>query len=282
MIVLSLFLLAAPTATPDVTNDDARSVLRAAIDRGAPLYNQGSPKACAAVYEIAALSLVQLGGGALSEDDRGLLEATLASLPRGDSDRAWALRRSFDAVLGAGPRPALPGPAKRVSGPDAPVAADGPAVPLKGPWREVDDRVMGGISRGAASVDRSGRLVWTGRMTTESNGGFVTARTAFDGIDLSQAGGLVFRVRGDGRIYKATLNTNGSHMLGIGLARLATVRGEWVDIRVPFGAFSGPMFRGTRAFDPSNVFSLQFQLSGADQVGDYRLEVASVTAYQAR
>lgn len=277
MLPSLLLLLAAPAIAGDHTTDDAKAMLAAAIERGAPLYNQGSPQGCAAVYEVAAVALVRFGSEELSEADRRLLADTLAILPADADARAWTLRRSFDAVLGAGPRPELPGVPTRVSGPDAPTVA-GVSLPVDGVWNEVDDRVMGGISRGSARVE-AGRMIWSGRMTTASNGGFVTTRTAFDALDLSEAAGLVFRVRGDGRTYRATLNTDERHSRGIGMAQLRTVAGEWVDIRVPFSAFNGRMYGGTRAFDPRAVRSVQVQLAGADQVGDYQLEIASITAF---
>jgi uncharacterized surface protein with fasciclin (FAS1) repeats len=72
------------------------AILVLAIERGAPLYNQGQQAACAAIYEVAARAVVELG--TLSSGDRARLEE--ASVGRGTaSDRAWRLRGAFDTIL---------------------------------------------------------------------------------------------------------------------------------------------------------------------------------------
>lgn len=279
MLPLIALLSATPALAAEATSPDAKALLAGAIQRGAPLYNRGSPEGCAAVYEVAAVALVRFGADELSEADRTLLEDTLSALPTESKARAWALREAFDAVLGQGPRPGVIGAPVLVDGPDVDRPSDALTLPVDGSWNEVDDRVMGGISRGSITIDGQGHAVWTGRMTTESNGGFVTARTAFDALDLSGRGGLLLRVKGDGRTYKVTLNTDAGHSRGIGMAPLRTRDDQWVEVRLPFSAFTGRMYGGTRRFDPTDVRSLQLQLSGADQTGEYRLEVAWVGAY---
>lgn len=72
------------------------AILVLAIERGAPLYNQGQHAACAAIYEVAARAVVELG--TLSAADQGRLKEALDG--RGSaSDRAWRLRGAFDAIL---------------------------------------------------------------------------------------------------------------------------------------------------------------------------------------
>ncbi|MFK7931340.1 MAG: CIA30 family protein [Myxococcota bacterium] len=272
MHALLLLLATAPAEAAERTSDDAKAMLAVAIERGAPLYNQGSIEGCAAVYEVTAVALVRFGADELSDADRDLLASTLNVLPPDANGRAWALRRSFDAVLGTGPRPNGP-----VGGGSA--LPKGTELPLGGDWNEVDDRVMGGISKGSAAVNEDGHVIWTGRMTTESNGGFVTTRTQFEPLNLSESTGLRLRVRGDGRTFKVTMNTNRSHGRGVGMAQLPTRAGQWTEVDLPFSAFTGRMYGGTIRLDKSRVQSLQFQLSGAEQVGEYQLEIGSVQVY---
>lgn len=85
------------------TRDEAQralAILELAIERGVPLFNDGQPGACAAVYEVAARSLLDLTDGAISERGRALLRTALRGLERTDAptERAWILRRALDQV----------------------------------------------------------------------------------------------------------------------------------------------------------------------------------------
>jgi len=75
----------------------AVSLVDYAIDRGAPLYNDGQPAATVAIYETAINALLLLNADGLSADDRRALNAALRD-GRGAStkDRAFALRRALD------------------------------------------------------------------------------------------------------------------------------------------------------------------------------------------
>lgn len=109
LLLLALLLLAGaalPARGDDPDADAAvKKVLGLAIEKGAPLYNEGQPAACAAVYEVAAASALALGGDRISKDGRAALEkAVRDAASEGDaSARAWIFRRAFDRVLGDGP-----------------------------------------------------------------------------------------------------------------------------------------------------------------------------------
>ncbi|MFT4606321.1 MAG: transforming growth factor-beta-induced protein, partial [Rhodothermales bacterium] len=77
---------------------EARNTIALAIDRGAPLYNAGQERACAAIYEVAATAL--LTNGDLPERTRVALESGLerASRVHVAEDQAWRLREGLDAA----------------------------------------------------------------------------------------------------------------------------------------------------------------------------------------
>ena len=79
------------------TGASADSVIRLAIQRGVPLFNDGNPGACAAIYEVAVTSLLN-GGYDLPSAARTALETSLRNAAREDDDRgrAWALRYGLD------------------------------------------------------------------------------------------------------------------------------------------------------------------------------------------
>jgi uncharacterized surface protein with fasciclin (FAS1) repeats len=77
--------------------------LRAAIDRGAPLFNAGNKDACAGIYEVTAAAVLELAGDDLPPAARMRLESGLRQARHSHSahDGAWALRRAFDDVFAA-------------------------------------------------------------------------------------------------------------------------------------------------------------------------------------
>ena len=69
-----------------------------AIERGVPEFNNGDAKACAAIYELTAQSLVALGGDTISEPTRTKLQEAIgrAASTRDDRRSAWILRNALD------------------------------------------------------------------------------------------------------------------------------------------------------------------------------------------
>ena len=71
-----------------------------AVERGAPLYNHGQPEACAAVYEVALVSISHLGEGTLSEHARSMIDDAIRAGRRMHADdRAWHYRAAIDRLV---------------------------------------------------------------------------------------------------------------------------------------------------------------------------------------
>jgi hypothetical protein len=84
-----------------VARQTADALIRLAIDRGVPLFNDGQPEACAAVYEMTARSLVEFSYERLPEDCVDALRGGVfaASVESDAVERAWTLRHALDAAL---------------------------------------------------------------------------------------------------------------------------------------------------------------------------------------
>jgi monofunctional biosynthetic peptidoglycan transglycosylase len=112
-------------------------------------------------------------------------------------------------------------------------------------WQVVNDGVMGGLSEGKLTPNKAGTLRFSGMLSLENNGGFSTFRSGDVKLDLSNALGLLLRVKGDGRTYQVRLATD-ALFRGMEVsfaAEFATQRGEWIEVKVPFAGFKGS-FRG--------------------------------------
>jgi hypothetical protein len=78
----------------------ARDLVRLAISRGAPLFNDGQQEACAAIYEVTATALLQLGDVVPDGAQQQLRWALRAIRETHDmSDRSWTLRRALDETM---------------------------------------------------------------------------------------------------------------------------------------------------------------------------------------
>ena len=87
-----------PTFAAMPGNSAAR-IIALAVKRGVPLFNDGQPAACAAIYEVTAESLLALGQlpPAAEKALRVALDDTARNSDAGE--RAWTLRRGLDRAL---------------------------------------------------------------------------------------------------------------------------------------------------------------------------------------
>ena len=75
----------------------ARDLIRTAINRGAPFYNQGDAAACAAIYEVTAKALLAFDAELPASAQRPLRRALQRMRNTHDHDkRAWIMREGLD------------------------------------------------------------------------------------------------------------------------------------------------------------------------------------------
>ncbi len=83
------------------TNENAAEIIQIAITRGVPLFNNGHPEACAAIYEVAARCVLAINPMRLTTHGRQSLNDALdtVSTSQNASEVAWALRSALDEVF---------------------------------------------------------------------------------------------------------------------------------------------------------------------------------------
>jgi monofunctional biosynthetic peptidoglycan transglycosylase len=91
-----------PQAVSATASAEAVRLTQLAINRGAPLFNDGQPAACAAIYEVAIEAMVALGADDLGRSVVERLEKGLADAKtdRDPAERAWTYRRTLDHAYG--------------------------------------------------------------------------------------------------------------------------------------------------------------------------------------
>jgi len=150
-------------------------------------------------------------------------------------------------------------------------------------WRIVNDGVMGGLSQSQMRVTAEQTGIFQGTVSLENNGGFASVRTEPADFGLAASKGLELRVRGDGKRYQLRLRTD-RNFDGIAYrATFDTVDGDWTTIRLDFRDCT-PSYRGgpvptAPSLDPARIRQIGFLISD-EQEGIFRLEVASIKAYQ--
>jgi NADH dehydrogenase [ubiquinone] 1 alpha subcomplex assembly factor 1 len=170
-----------------------------------------------------------------------------------------------------------------IAGGQEPVAEFTPEESEKFDWRIVDDGVMGGLSQGKREIGKDGILRFFGTLSLENNGGFSSLRTGAVKLDLSDAEGVVLRVKGDGRTYQVRFSTDAEY-LGNEMsfqAAFPTTRGEWTEVKVPFNGFTGT-WRGRelpdKVFDPAKIRRIGLQLADK-KAGAFELRVDWIRSY---
>ena len=151
-----------------------------------------------------------------------------------------------------------------------------------GPWRIINDTVMGGRSDSRMDVTDDGTAVFSGTVSLENNGGFAHTRSMAGPYDLSAYQGLAVRVLGDGKRYEVTLKLDRSFDGVIYQTGFEAPDGAWTEVRLPFEDFV-PTYHGERLtdrppLDPAKIRTIGFIISDK-QEGPFRLEVDWIRAY---
>ena len=150
-------------------------------------------------------------------------------------------------------------------------------------WRVVNDGVMGGLSKGNLKVSDEGVLSFSGNLSLENNGGFSSIRTGSVEMDLSEATGVVARVKGDGRTYQIRFGTD-ARFRGMEVSFMAefpTQKEKWTEVEIPFDNFVGS-FRGMKLkkekFDPAKIRRVGLLLADK-KAGPFDLKVDWIRTY---
>ena len=134
-------------------------------------------------------------------------------------------------------------------------------------WVAVNDTVMGGRSQSTLRIDASGQLVWSGVLSLENNGGFVSIRSPGGWSDWTGYDGVEVVVEAAGRDIQVSLQrADGVVRAGGYRAILPSMNEGETSVFIPFSAFVLTQF-GRRISGPP-------LRSGLKQVGQRGLLIA--------
>ncbi|MGB3402334.1 MAG: CIA30 family protein [Microcoleaceae cyanobacterium] len=168
-----------------------------------------------------------------------------------------------------------------------------PSEDLKETWGALDDVVMGGVSESSIRIIPGGAL-FTGNVSTENSGGFVSVRSRnFEpSLNLSQYKGIDLRVKGDGKRYKFIIRNEQKWDSVAYCYSFDTVNNIEMTIRIPFDqlipVFRAKTLKNEQPFDPTEIYSFQLMLSKFEydgelnpkfKPGNFQLQMESIKAY---
>lgn len=144
-------------------------------------------------------------------------------------------------------------------------------------WSIVDDVVMGGRSDGNITLDANGDGVFSGKVSTENNGGFSSVRYVFEAIDPSPYKSIILKIKGDGKQYQFRIKSDVSDPQAY--IHIINTTSEWQEIEIPL-ADMYPTYRG-RKLDmpnyPNEVMEEVRFLIGNKANEQFELKIKSIT-----
>lgn len=108
-------------------------------------------------------------------------------------------------------------------------------------WQIVDDRVMGGVSRGQFKINEDGHGEFSGKVSLDNNGGFSSVRHTFDKTETKNYTYIKIKLKGDKKNYQIRLKKSNRDYFSY--INTFETNGNWEEIKIPLKDFY-PSFRG--------------------------------------
>jgi NADH dehydrogenase [ubiquinone] 1 alpha subcomplex assembly factor 1 len=151
-------------------------------------------------------------------------------------------------------------------------------------WQNINDGVMGGISKGKFKITDRKTMEFYGKLSLENNGGFASVRTKAKKLGLEKGDSLLVRVRGDGREYSVNLHVPRPLVAFSYRATVQTREDEWIEVKLPLDKFVATSFgrsvKDAGPVDPQEVNGLGILL-GDKKAGPFTMEVEWIKVVRA-
>lgn len=144
-------------------------------------------------------------------------------------------------------------------------------------WYLVNDMVMGGLSSSNITTNSAGNAVFSGRVSTENNGGFAMVQMPVSIFIDAKKTKIVLKVKGDGKQYQFRLKSDDSQRYSY-IQNFSTSTKEQ-EISLPLEKFY-PAFRG-RKLNLKNFSANQLKevaiLIGNKKNEKFSLEISKIS-----
>ena len=149
-------------------------------------------------------------------------------------------------------------------------------------WRIVNDGVMGGLSSSNAIVNNDSKIVFSGNVSLENNGGFASLRSPVKDYDFSEFTGLELKLKTDGKFYSTSMKET-SYFTGYFYTKsFETKKDEWIVVQIPFNQFKlyyfGQETNSNKKIPLNNIKEISL-LIGDKQAGEFKAEIDYIMLY---
>jgi NADH dehydrogenase [ubiquinone] 1 alpha subcomplex assembly factor 1 len=149
-------------------------------------------------------------------------------------------------------------------------------------WRIVNDGVMGGLSSSQAYVNANNKIVFSGKISLENNGGFASLRSPIKDYNFESFTGIELKIKGDGKVYSISIKETSYFTGSFFTANILTERDKWFTVKIPFGDFAlhyfGRMVKSISKIPLEKIKEISL-LIGDKQEGLFEAEIEFIRVY---
>lgn len=149
-------------------------------------------------------------------------------------------------------------------------------------WRIVNDGVMGGLSSSKVSINEEEKILFSGKVSLQNNGGFASLRSPLKNYNFVEYSGIEIRIKGDGRMYSISMKETSYFTGSFYTVNFPTTKDEWITIKIPFESFALYYFGNKVNSNPQiplNKVKEIFLLIGEKQEGPFSSEIDFIKLY---
>ena len=149
-------------------------------------------------------------------------------------------------------------------------------------WRIVNDGVMGGLSSSKAIVNNDNKIIFSGNVSLENNGGFASLRSPVKDYNFSEFTGLELKLKTDGKLYSISMKET-SYFTGYFYTKsFETKKDEWIVVQIPFDQlklyYFGQETKSNKKIPLDKIKEISL-LIGDKQSGEFKAEIDYIKLY---
>ena len=147
-------------------------------------------------------------------------------------------------------------------------------------WRIVNDGVMGGLSSSKVFVDGDSKIIFSGNVSLENNGGFASLRSSIKEYNFENFLGI--EIKGNGKLYSISMKETTYFNGYFYTSSFETKKDEWIVVQIPFNEFKlyyyGKETNSNKKLLLNNIKEVSL-LIGDKQEGSFNTEIDYIKLY---
>jgi len=148
--------------------------------------------------------------------------------------------------------------------------------------RIVNDGVMCGLSSSKVFVDGDSKIIFSGNVSLENNGGFASLRSPVKDYNFEKFSGIEIQIKGDGELYSISMKETTYFNGYFYTSSFETKKDEWIVAQIPFNQFKlyyfGKETNSTKKIPLNNIKEISL-LIGDKQEGSFNTEIDYIKLY---